>query len=350
MANVTYPGVYGRFLSSIDFLTFDLGMLFSAGCLVEGIDFHDRLLISTLGPILVTALLGVTYGIASVRTRNVGGSLRKVRGKHASALLLLTFLVYSSVSALVFSAFACERLDDGFIYLRADYTIECDSPTHKAFQVYAGVMILVYPVGIPLAYAMVLYANRRVLRDPWERQVDDHVNTIEDLWSPYRPECYMYEVLECTRRVSLTGVIVFIYPNTAAQVAVTLVLAFAFNVVFETLAPYESRSDTWISRIGHVVVFMSMYVALLLKVDVSSEQDESQEVFAGFLVAVHAGLFLAAITEMAITSCSFVGGQRVEHAGPRSWPCNTTGISGVVAAQGELSFDDIDASGSSESE
>ncbi|CAN0424457.1 unnamed protein product, partial [Scytosiphon promiscuus] len=88
--------------------------------------------------------------------------------------------------------------------------------------------------------------------------------TTSSLWEPYTPKVFYYEVIECGRRILLTGVVVFIYPNTAAQIAVTLMIAFAFVVFSEGLAPYTSPWDTWISRMGHVVVFVSMYVALLL--------------------------------------------------------------------------------------
>ncbi|CAN0518856.1 unnamed protein product, partial [Scytosiphon promiscuus] len=39
--------------------------------------------------------------------------------------LLVTFLVYSSVSSTVFRVFDCESLDDGKEYLRADYSTQC---------------------------------------------------------------------------------------------------------------------------------------------------------------------------------------------------------------------------------
>lgn len=59
-------------------------------------------------------------------------------------VLLLTFVVYSSVSSVLLMSFACEGLDDGKNYLRSDYSIECDSPKHKRFQVYAGLMVVFY--------------------------------------------------------------------------------------------------------------------------------------------------------------------------------------------------------------
>ena len=93
-------------------------------------------------------------------------------------------------------------------------------------------------------------------------------------------------------------------PNTSAQIAVTLMIAVFFGMVSEGLAPFASRWDTWISRMGHVVVYVSMYVALLLKVDVSDERSGSQKVFEALLVAVNLGLILAVVVETGVIVCS----------------------------------------------
>ena len=89
----------------------------------------------------------------------------------------------------------------------------------------------------------------------------------------------------------------FFNPNTASQIAVTLILAFAFVVIAESLDPYASRWNTWLNRAGHVVVFFTVYVALLLKVDVSSESRDSQRAFEVVLVLFDACMIVAVIIE-----------------------------------------------------
>ncbi|CAN0502464.1 unnamed protein product, partial [Scytosiphon promiscuus] len=152
------------------------------------------------------------------------------------ALLLLTFLVYSSTSSTVFQTFACETLEDGIEYLRADYRIHCTDAKHKAFEVYAGIMVFVYPFGIPLLYAFLLYQHRDVLADSGADK--SGARSISGLWEPYKPGRFFYEVIECVRRVMLTGVVVFIYPNDAAQIAITILNVFFFFALFEMLSPY----------------------------------------------------------------------------------------------------------------
>lgn len=300
MANVTFPDVYQKLLNGVDFLNFDLSWFVSAGCFLD-IGFHDRLLWTTIAPPMTMCVLGGTYAFAVYRHRKSRETtLNNVHQNHRSMALLITFLVYSSVSSVVFQAFACESLDDGKRYLRADYTIECDSAKHKAFQIYAGLMILVYPLGIPVCYALLLFSNRHVLLDEKHREESLVVRSTSDLWKPYKPERFYYEVIECSRRILLAGFVVFFYPNTAAQIAVALALAFVFVFVSETMAPYQSQWDAWISRLGHAIVFVSMYIALLLKVDVSGENDFSQKTFEVILVVAHGCMILAMVTEAVI--------------------------------------------------
>ena len=309
---MTYPGVYQRLLDGLDVFNFDLGWVLSAGCVVD-VDFHGRLLVSTIGPIIALLLLAVTYVIAMRTNRGEPDTLETIWNKHVSMVLLLTFFVYSSTSSIIFKTYACEVLADGKNYLRADYRIECDSSTHKAFQVYAGFMVVIYTAGIPILYGVLLFIDRKVLKqDEAGREDTSRITSTSTLWQPYKPSAFFYEIIECGRRVMLAGVVVFIYPNSAAQIAITLMMAVVFALVSEALAPYASRWDTWISRMGHAVVTVSMYVALLLKVDVSEERTDSQRVFEAVLVAVHVLMVLSIVVETCIVACAFRAEQREE--------------------------------------
>ena len=142
--------------------------------------------------------------------------------------------------------------------------------------------------------------------------------SISGLWQLYTADRFYYDVVECGRRVMLTGVVVFVIPNDAAQIAITILIAFFFFAVFEILSPYKSDSDMWLSRVGHVIVFLSMFDSLLLKVDVSGERDQSQAAFAGVLVAGHVLVVLAIVVEV-VGICYASSGKkkRLSRAGRR---------------------------------
>ena len=316
VANVTFPNMYRKFLDRLDIFNFDLSWVMSVGCFLE-VDFHDRLLWTTIAPVVALGFLGGTYAVALYKFRgSTQDTQQNIRHKHMSMALLVTFLVYSSVSSVVFQMFACEHLDDGKRYLLADYKIDCDSAKHQFLQIYAGFMVLLYPVGIPFFYAWLLFCNRRLLQDENYRVETLAVRSMSDLWKPYKPHRFYYEVVECGRRILLTGIIVFVYPTSASQIAVTLALSVAFVFVSEGLAPYGSPWDAWISRMGHVVVFASIYLALLMKVNVSGETYSSQTTYEVVLLVVHGCMVLAVAMEAVFMTVSL----RAENQGEHPWP------------------------------
>ncbi|CAB1118869.1 unnamed protein product [Ectocarpus sp. CCAP 1310/34] len=267
------------------------------------------------------------------------GTLRQAMGvvkhRHLSVALFVMFVIYATVSYTIFETFVCDPLDDGISYLRADYSLTCETETHTAYRVYAGLMILVYPVGIPCVFGWWLFKHRHELKQEG-RERRAALKPAADLWEPYKPSTYYYEaaqpppyldklprrlssqclpcppasadmppsatptlekVVECFRRIALTGFAVFIYPDSSAQVAIVLLLAIVFMVVSEFLSPFARPIEMWLYRTGHYVVFASMYLALLLRVDVSDENNQSQEVFSGVLVIAHAAMLLVVVLQ-----------------------------------------------------
>jgi len=157
----------------------------------------------------------------------------------------------------------------------------------------------VYPLGIPVFFAILLFRNRQFLENATLRTYNGESiqQSTSSLWKPYKPSIFYYEIVECARRLVLAGIVVFIYPDTAAQITVTLAMAFIFALMSERLNPYESKWDGWVARIGHVMVVLTMFVALLTKVDVSDEGTQSQDMFAGILVTAHIAMILTGVTE-----------------------------------------------------
>ena len=69
---------------------------------------------------------------------------------------------------------------------------------------------------------------------------------------------YYFEVIDCGRRILLTGVLIFIQPNTPEQAAVACMFAFASLLGFELLRPHLDPMDSWIYRLVRAVAFLSV--------------------------------------------------------------------------------------------
>lgn len=306
---MTYPDAYRSFLDGVNVFNFDPGKIIRVGCFMQ-VNFYQRLVVITSIPLVLLGLLALIFG--STLCRYSSGNVRvEIRRRHISVILLLTFLIYSPVSSTIFQTFGCDNLDTGESYLRADHSLVCYNMRHRAYMAFAGVMVLVYPVGIPLFYALLLYRGRHMITDP-SRDTNADLQTFKGLWAPYRRQRYYYEVVDCARRALLSGVVVFVFPrDSAAQVSTVLLLAVFFYVVFEVLSPYIHEKEKWLSRVGHLVVILSIYMALLLKVDVSGEKHHSQELFAVLLVVVHAMMISTIAVETLVLCIGEVGLERL---------------------------------------
>lgn len=162
----------------------------------------------------------------------------------------------------------------------------CNTERHKAYLLYASTMMCVYPTGIPAFFALWLVRNRWGLKK-YGRETMSHLKSYRTLWAAYKPSCYSYEVVEFGRRIALTGAAVFVLPDTAEQVAIVLFLALGFVFISESLSPSDSNSDMWIYRWGNGILLASIYVALLLKVDLAGEESRSSAAITFLLIAAH---------------------------------------------------------------
>lgn len=290
IAGSVYPEEYQNFLDTLVPVNLDIGFILSHSCFMRT-SFYDGLLIATIGPMGILAVLLLTFFVAKRRNTSSELVIRAVQHKHLSAVLFVMFFIYSSVSFTVFLTFVCDTLDDGISYLRADYSLTCDTKKYDAFRAYAVVMVFIYPIGIPATFAWFLGRNRQDLRKP-EREGMAHLEPLSDLWAAYKPSRYYYEIFECIRRIILTGVAVFVLPGSTAQIAVVLLLAVVFLFLSESLSPFEKKIDMGLYRWGNGIIVASMYLALLLKVEVSQEGNGTLTAFVVVLIA--ANIFMVA--------------------------------------------------------
>ena len=262
-----YPDEYEDFLSYMGVINVDIGLMLSRSCMLAP-DFYDRLILATTGPLVVLLGFAGTFFVAKKRNRAFSPVYHVWKQKYLSVVIFIVFFVYSSVSFTILQTFACDSLDDGNAYLRADYSITCYTNTYTAYQAYASFMVLVYPIGIPAFFAWMLVRYRLELEKP-ERETISDLQSFRSLWVAYRPSCYYYEIVECGRRIVLTGAAVFIVSDSAEQIAFVLLLAVVFMFISESISPFDSKFDMWLYRWGNGIILASMYVALLLKVDLA---------------------------------------------------------------------------------
>ena len=296
IAEAVYPSEYEKFLSYISFTTFDVGMMVSYSCLFSP-GFYDSLLLATITPLVILLVLIGGYYVARKKYSSSNSRMLIVRDQHLAAALFVVFFVYSSVSSTIFQTFRCDTLDDGIKYLQADYRLTCSTAEHTAYTVYASLMLIVYPFGIPAFFCWWLRRNSEYLQMP-DRHTMANLQPFYSIWGTYKPSRYYYEVVECSRRITLSAASVYFIPNSVDQIAIVLSLAFVFLFVSETMSPFEETEDMNLYRWGNGVILASLYVALLMKANSSVEEESGRmSVLGGVLITANVFMIIVILVE-----------------------------------------------------
>lgn len=84
-------------------------------------------------------------------------------------------------------------------YLWADYSVNCASNRYQSYVPYAAVMIVIYPIGIPVMYACLLWQQRVILcNSEYVRNEatsgNPNIGHLYFLSASWKPEFYFFEV------------------------------------------------------------------------------------------------------------------------------------------------------------
>jgi len=258
------------FSSSMDFMSGLVNLNFISlmplGCIFPS-NYHTMLFGYTSIPLLLSLIVMVYYKIL---VRRNDASTIEFRNKIFSSFLLGTFLILPTMSVKIFSTFACKEFDGDFgTHLKVDYSIDCDSDEHAMYELYAYVMILVYPVGIPLLYFVLLHNARKKLdlgqldfafelngeaagqekaleERKKHEESDPDIKALVFLYGSYEPKCYWFEVFETLRKLALTGGLVFLKPGTGSQIIMSMILCLGSMRVYAGYKPFiENKVDTF---------------------------------------------------------------------------------------------------------
>ena len=196
----------------------------------------------------------------------------KLRGrsfKEATPFVLwLTFLVFAMVSSPAFQAFSCEQFDDA-AYLRADYGVVCwegseysqqgTTPEWQRIQAIATAIIVIYPVGVPLLYALLLFGSNSAT-------VQGSMGFLTD---NYRESVRWWELAEVFKRMLLAGffALPFFNPGTLVQLLLALMATLAFTIVQVNVAPFKQQSDHHFAVCANAALLFVLLCCVVLEQD-----------------------------------------------------------------------------------
>lgn len=288
---IHFPNTFNTVLRYFNALSLDFVHLMPLECMIPT-NFHVELQMRTLVPLGLMLILSAGAAIC-MRCRFWNKKERMV-----TLIFLVFFFAYPSTSSAIFSTFQCETLDDGnqTRVLRADFAIDCDSDAHQGMVGYAAFMIIVYPVGLPLMFALMFCCNIEQLMELVEQRREvaaDAVrqgkqtrrlsavgklkaaekdmrlpNALQRAVGPYDNRYFFYEIFECVRKLLLVCMPVFFDPpGSVAQLIFGLMCSVLSIIVLCLVQPYKLDSDNALALLGEVSIFFCMLASIVDKYD-----------------------------------------------------------------------------------
>jgi hypothetical protein len=167
-----------------------------------------------------------------------------------SKLCLFTlFLTYPYISSNVLSFFAC-RTVDGQAYMTVDYNLNCYDDKWKSFVGGVVTMVLVYPIGVPLLFAVLLFRNRHRLQET------KTLVSMGFLYEAYNDNAWWFELVDTLHKLFLSSLLRF-FPREY-QMPVALCVVLAHTCVILIGRPYLRQGD------DKLHIFAQCYIFLIL--------------------------------------------------------------------------------------
>jgi serine/threonine protein kinase len=264
-------------------LSFDFGVMSGLFCIVN-MSFYANLLSSTM--LLVAVVVAIFVRACFMRRRMINAKrAQKIWQDGLFVAMYVLLFAYPVVSIRVVETFACHEVE-GVRYLRADYSIQCDTPEWYAYAIYSGVWIAGFVLSFPTFVLWKLYSYRRNPNDP------AHVlGFLADDFKAAMP-ALLWEGVEMIRKLLLSVMGTFWSSQSTMCIATALLVSSIFLVLHHHFQPYKSTALNRMQSLALTVLTLFYFVGILFKTE-SIEASDQEDL--GVLMALLMFLTLTAV-------------------------------------------------------
>ena len=306
------------------------------------VSYFDTLLVITLSPFFVFLIILLLSLLRMWRTTDTDAK-HNARSTMYYLLLLYTFIILPGCASTSFRYFGCSNFDmgeaaDDIAVLDIDPNIICNVKHYDKWMPYVVLMIIIYPIGVPLTSYAMLWRMRDMLDPPvdvaeeregthgrsmnagvvfaadqkyhamvlqqtmkmeiretkYKREIQPVLFLVEE----YEPRCYWFATFECLRRILMTGGLTIFDAEGPIRVAVGLMIAMVSYRVYSCYRPFISDDNDTISEVAQTQLVIVFFAALMLFVQAGEGNESGLSTtifstalllifFAGFAIAIY---------------------------------------------------------------
>jgi len=270
VADIPWPRMYLDFINSFQWINVDFVPWRAVGC-VQPMDFYIKLVVVTLTPLTIFILLVFAYLVpvqiylrrdysdAQLRRR----AFARLSTKFWKLILFTLFLMYPTISRKVLAFFVCRTIN-GDPYLVADFSLFCYTERWYGYLPLSIVMILVYPLGIPVGFWFVLRHHRKQLEEP------DVLAKVGFLYAAYAPSVWWFEMADMINKLAMTSLILFLPQSSRMPVGMVWTICYMMLVLL--MQPYLRKDDDGLLLLAELEIFTLVLFGFVLIEDGDGKQ------------------------------------------------------------------------------
>jgi hypothetical protein len=158
-------------------------------------------------------------------------------------------------------------------YLKADYSIQCNTSKHEAFGAISEAA-LIYYIGFPLALFLILkYARDNENHGRLQQQDNLILEGMRFLYENYSPGCWFWEIVELVRKVLFSTILILMNAESRTSLGLTAIISGLYSILFALYKPIEDTFEHWLQMASLLASSVNFTIGMLMKIpteDISS--------------------------------------------------------------------------------
>jgi len=146
---------------------------------------------------------------------------------------------------------------EGVSYLVADFDLHCFDSNWQAYAGICVIFVLMYPVGIPLVYYLILRRNYKNLREPAV------ILQFGFLYEAYTDQRWFWELIDLVHKLILTSVVIFA-PSTWI-LGINMFVICTYLIMILVFHPYIRKGDDRFHLLTQTELFLLALVGYIIQ-------------------------------------------------------------------------------------
>lgn len=206
-------------------------------------------------------------------------------------------------------------------YLRADYSVECDTTRHKIYGNLSRLAIA-YCAGIPLVVLFMLWRSLKKTDSTFLQNYSFMRGVLRFMYENYSADCWFWEVVELFRKIFFSAVLLLLSAEGRTSLGMTAMFSGLYSILFAFCKPMNDTFEHWLQLISLMASSVNLTIGMLLQIpknEISSGVNQEVDDLIITIILVSSNVLVVAIVAGKSLQLEDGGGRRRRGLRYKKW-------------------------------